>query len=470
MHSAMLLLLLAGPAQTPKVQYWPRRDIGFPVPPAVLSDAPKPVKLRLYSAPPGGEFRLAVERNAGDLDKIADGKPPGFNYTAKGDGEEEFAVQLVYASGDVDTERNKLQAQKRIMFDTRPPDIQVTARGNATLDWAITDDNSDASSVSVQARRSGSDWKTMSRDFRLQDSYSWPDVNGEIEVRVRAKDKAGNESVSRIVRLSSSGGRDGLRTGAPDPTGDLRVPRRDDLPGTPQIVYRGTKDLTIKPKIMNVTRSGVRAVHLFVKPMDAPNAEWKLASKQDVAIAFEQADPQVSMPFMAPEDGRYGFIVIPESGAKLREPDPAKNATPQYLVQVDTQKPTVKVRDVQVTPGVNGPKVEILWDAIDPNMMPDPIVIEYAPTQDFANPKMIVAKIPNSRRYTWEVADKTIYKFFVRVRAVDQAGNSGEHVYEKEVNIDLDRPSATIADVVGSGSTTTEKPDVKAPLLLPDRK
>ena len=50
---------------------------------------------------------------------------------------------------------------------------------------------------------------------------------------------------------------------------------------------------------------------------------------------------------------------------------------------------------------------EIEWDADDLNMMTDPVVIEYA-TEKTSNPWVSIAeRIPNSRRYVWEVPDKT---------------------------------------------------------------
>ncbi|MGL4421089.1 MAG: hypothetical protein ACRCZF_10525 [Gemmataceae bacterium] len=270
--------------------------------------------------------------------------------------------------------------------------------------------------------------------------------------------------MSRVVRLPSdnttSGGRGGnlpLLNG--DPTGDLRTPRLgDDLPGNPQIYYVNTQELTIKPKLMHVTRSGVKAVHLFVK--DPTTLEWKLGSKKEVTIRYEQADPAVEINHKVTQDGRYGFIVIPESGAGKKEPDPVRNSPPQYLVEVDTKEPVVSIKDVLVTPGgAVGPRVEIIWEANDPNMMPDPILLEYAADKNATKWTSIAEKVANSRRYVWEVQDKQLYEFYVRIRAVDKAGNTGESIYPKIVNIDLDRPSATIENIRGVGSLAPSKSD-----------
>lgn len=473
---AVAVLTLPAPAPAQQVRYWPLREIGFPVPPDVLRLDPKPAKLRLYSAPAGGRFEPVAERAANALDPI-DNRPPGFKYTAKADGEEEFAVQLVYDNGTVSPQAENLRPEFRVVFDTRPPSVQLAANGRYGVEWSAADDNLDPESVRLECRWAGErKWYAVKtrNTLRARDGYTWDSLAREarsLEVRVVARDKAENEGVSRIVTLPAAGAAGGLRD---DPLtgrigGDLAGtgrPAGDDIPGQPAIVYVNTNQLTIKSKLMHVTRSGVKAVHLFVKDVSAgPTGEWRFAKKQECNIAYEDAGPQVEIPFVAPQDGRYGFIVIPESGVGKREPDPRPNSPAQQLVEVDTVKPTVKIRNVLVSPGgAIGPRVEVEWDADDRNMMPDPIVLEY---RDATKPggawASIAEKVPNSRRYVWEVADKSLYKFVVRIRAVDKASNTGEHVYEKEVIIDLDRPSATIDSVRPSGAPlpqTAEKPTI----------
>jgi hypothetical protein len=299
-----------------------------------------------------------------------------------------------------------------------------------------------------------------------------------------AKDKAGNEGVSQIVKLPANTGAGGLgrefndpltsggiRAG--DPTNGARNNRvtGDDVPGQPQIVYVNTTQLTVRSKLMHVTRSGVKAVHLYVKDFSgAAGGDWKFAKVQACDIKYESADTLVEIPYTAPRDGRYGFIVIPESGVGRKAPDPKSTATPQHLVEVDTVPPTVKIRNVLVSPGgAIGPRVEIEWDADDRNLMPDPIVLEYAPEKTARVWTSIAEKIPNSRRYVWEVSDKNLYKFYIRIRAVDQASNTGEHIYEKEVIIDLDNPAATIEHVKPSGGAAPSPTMSERPAIAPER-
>jgi hypothetical protein len=472
------------------VRYWPKREIGFPVPPYVLEMNPRPAKLRLYAARAGGRFEQVAERAVNALDPI-DNRPPGFVYQAKDDGEEEFAVQLVYDDGTVQPRTENLPTEARVIFDTRPPVIQIAANGRYGVEWSISDENLNPDSIRLECRWSGTrNWyePPLRSALRPRDGYTWDSLAGErrtLEVRVLAEDKATNKASSRIITLPAAGTSAGLRdfdplTSRPADLTDRGGSRRtltDDVPAAPPIVYVNTKELSIKSKLMHVTRSGVAAVHLFVKDMTTnTNGEWKFYKKQECNIPYDTPDPMVEISYVAPKDGLYGFIVIPESGVGRREPDPRPNSPAQQLVEVDTVPPTVKIKNVMVSPGgAIGPRVEIEWDADDRNLMPSPILLEYATEKTAQVWTSIAEKVPNSRRYAWEVADKTLFKIYIRIRAVDKAGNTGEHIYEKDVIIDLDRPSATIENVRPTGapgaspSVSPLAPDVgRSPSGIPD--
>ena len=120
----------------------------------------------------------------------------------------------------------------------------------------------------------------------------------------------------------------------------------------------------------------------------------------------------------------------------------------------------MKVKNIRVGPGgANGPRVEIEWEALDKNLWREPIVLEYSETRTSDSWKAIHSgKLPNTGRYVWEVADKELWKFYVRVSALDMASNRGEHIYEKEVIVDLETPRAVIEKVQGSGDPVENSP------------
>jgi hypothetical protein len=127
---------------------------------------------------------------------------------------------------------------------------------------------------------------------------------------------------------------------------------------------------------------------------------------------------------------------------------------------VDTTKPEMGFKKVSVTgSGLNGPLVEIEWEAKDKNLTPEPVVLEYS--EDQKTWKTIAAKTANTGRYTWEIADKKLWKFWVRGSASDMAGNTTLGTYNNEagtpvpVLVDLDKPSGNVDKVNPNGNPTT---------------
>lgn len=457
----LLAALAVGSARAqdaaPDVRYWPLREINFPVPvDKIQAMNPRPSKLRLWAAADRGRFKVAAERSPGDLDPIdSDKSRRGFRFASPSDGEYDFALQFVYADGEATPRDDALAAQYRIVFDTRPPAVRLTASGTS-VEWAVDDENLGPDAVTLEVRWQTRDavpqkWTAVKpREFRSKDSYTWSGLpaNQVLEVRIVAKDRAGLESASRPVSLPAAGL--GNTVGGPaDPFPARTSDRAGFDDARPSIDYVNTRNLTVESKLTRVTRSGVKAAHLWVKD---DKAGWRKDKEVPVNIGPTSNDTTVRIPYAAQKDGLYGFIVIPVNGAGGKQEDPRPGDGPQILVEVDTEIPHVKVKNVRVSPGgAVGPKVEIEWEAVDKNLMPDPIVLEYAEDRTSAEWKPIAAKIPNTGRYVWEVEDKNVWKFYVRAKAVDKASNQGEHVYEKEVLVDLDKPAAAIERVHGGG-------------------
>jgi hypothetical protein len=450
------------------VIYWPRREITFPVPvEKIQSMSPRPTKLRFYASPPRGKWEVVDERTPDALEVLDREKNRrGFRYTSPADGEYEFASQYVYAGGDEQPPRSELTAQYRVVFDTRPPVVRIAAVGRSGVEWDIRDDNLHPDGVELQVRWVGqSKWVPRSpKSFSSRDSYTWSDLTTRqpLEVRILARDRAGHEGVSQVVTLPTTGSGGGLDTGDPilrNPGGVDPAPRGttrggsgfgnpDDFPVQPQIEYANTRSLTVESRLTRVTRSGVKSANLW---MNEGKGAWHFEKSQPLDITAATIDPLVKIPYDVKADGLYGFIVIPVNGAGGKQDDPKRDDPPQFLIEVDTVRPVVKVTGHKVSPGgAVGPRVELDWTATDKNLMTEPVLIEYS--EDKLDWKPVHAgKLSNAGRYAWEVEDKNLWKFFVRVRAVDKAGNTGEALYEKEITVDTDVPAARIEKVQGSG-------------------
>lgn len=476
------------------VKYWPLAKISFPVDLAQFNQLnPKPVSIRFYAAPVNGKFTLVSNRKPSELDEIIDTKDPaatprrGFTYTAVSDGEEEFAVQYEY--GDNSLTPVKLSPQFRIKFDTRPPGVKAVASGVNGIRWQVEDDNLVRESIRVEGRYVGNvQWEFLNTgELKADDSFKWNIPQGKtLEVRVYARDRAGHENRSAPIKLGDGSGKaDDRKPGggaAPTPPGSFGDPVKspsvgktgygglDDLPvNRPKIEYMNTNKLRVSSKVTHITRSGVKAAQLFVLEPTS-GADWKAAGKKEgltIIPDSPDADRIVSIDYEAPRDGLYGFVLQPISGAGTKQDDPRAGDTPQYLVYVDTTQPEFSIKRVAVTGGgLNGPLVEIEWDAKDTGsgFHPEPIILEYS--EDGQKWKNIVAAktTANTGRYTWEIVDKKLWKFFVRGSATDMAGNTKLVTHSDDKNqmipvmVDLDKPSGNVDNIQKNGDPNRTPP------------
>ena len=340
----------------------------------------------------------------------------------------------------------------RTIIDTVPPRVQIAPLGNG-VEWLATDDNLDPRYITLQCKwPTNSEWTKITGSFRTSDTYAWKIPPGKVlEVRVTARDRAGNEGVSGVVRVPAE---PGTAVGLPKNTGPAWVggPGAAALP-QPRIEYVNTLEFDVDYTVQRMGRSGVQAAHLFVLK---EQGNWELVKRHPVKLMPDDKGPHaLSLPFKAEREGTYGFYIIPESGAGKKADDPKKDDPPMVLVVVDTTKPYVKITGVQVKPGgVRGPLVEITWEAADANLMPQPVSLEWSLDKSAAKWNEVKYRLDNNLtritgRYSWEVPDEKLWKFWIRARAVDKAANIGENVWGQEVIVDLEKPSATIDRIRG---------------------
>ncbi len=436
----------------------------------------KPTELQLFARPANGRWAASGRYGLNSLPAITDGKR-GFRFTAPEDGEYEFRVQFIYADS-VNPRESDLTPELRMMVDTTPPAIEVNVSGKSVA-WIASDANR-LSTVNVQCKWAKDGNKTFGLDsgewftvtpkgrdaFKAEDAFDWSGLlqNGqELWVRISAKDPAGNDGFSPPVRVPGNGtfgtafpkGNNGKPDWPPsNPGGNGGLPR----PQQPRIEYVSSPDVTVDFTLSKVGRSGVSAFHLYLQNQQDANG-WRFIERVPKALQSSDKEQAVALKYKAEKEGLYGFYVVPESGAGYKDDPPAKNESPMLFVVVDWTKPYAKITGVQPRRGgVRGPLVDITWEAVDPNLMPRAISLEYSVDKNAAVWKPISVGLDNDAgkdtgRHTWEVPDENLWKFWVRIRAVDKAANTGEHIWEKEVIVDLEKPSGVITGVRGGNSS-----------------
>jgi hypothetical protein len=422
------------------------------------------------------ELRLFVQRNGGDWEYLTSAQPTqkGFNFFTNQDGTYAMTVQTVYQDGTSEPTREQLSPQRKVVIDSAPPRITVrpfsTNDGAAGVEWDITDEAIDVSTIRLEYRWPGMvDWAPIDKgvQFRARDQRTWvlrPDQR--IEIRVKASDFAKNETTSQPATTSTTVGDNRTNTGGMGNTGMGNTGMGGGALGDPVSPNRqfGTQHFVNSTQVKlnyNVTvgPSGIRKVTLWRQD---EKQVWTKVLEKDGDDLKPEKDPPAVVPGDKPrtepltlthdvqKDGTYGFSIVVESRAGASGKEPKTGDAPQTTIVVDTTSPQLKMNEPKVrangTPN-QGALVDIAWQATDKNLAPAPITLEYAEKVD--GPWRIIAeKIDNTGKYTWAVPPTEPYSFYVRVKAVDRAGNLTTDTSKQNVIVDLTVPQVEIQNVM----------------------
>jgi hypothetical protein len=358
----------------------------------------------------------------------------GFRFSARKDGWYAFAVQTR------DTENrlypatpDQLKAGLKVCVDTLPPVVRldpITPReGGVGVRWDVRDDNLDLRTFVLEYRASGAaEWSRLEPQRIAAGQHTWnPGTNAALEVRLSVRDLAGNEG--KQTTNISAGDRPRFAGSAPEP------PRAGgSVQGSVRFV--NSTRISLNYDVTEKGKSGISVVELWVT-LDG-GTSWKMEQSR--------TDPQPPLVFEVAEEKRYGFTLIARSGVGIGDPPPHAGDPPQVLVEVDTTKPVVRVERVDVGRGADLGKLTILYRATDKNIADRPITISYAEKPN--GPWQPIAKNEeNTGRYIWKMPADVPYQLFVRVEAIDRAGNVGSDDTTQPVAVDLSHPKVRVIDV-----------------------
>jgi len=147
-------------------------------------------------------------------------------------------------------------------------------------------------------------------------------------------------------------------------------------------------------------------------------------------------------------------VNVTASGAKDAAGNTQVSKTEVGAFSVDTQNPTVTVTSpngAEYWPG--GTTHNITWTATDPDLVANPITIEYS-TDGGTNWVVINTSEENDGTYSWDVPNLDSSNCLVKVTAVDLAGNSGSDTSNAAFTITSDIAAPTVT--VNSPSNGTE--------------
>ena len=116
------------------------------------------------------------------------------------------------------------------------------------------------------------------------------------------------------------------------------------------------------------------------------------------------------------------------------------------VVEVDLTRPVVRLLDLVVGRGQDQGNLIITWSATDKNLGTAPISLSYADKLD--GPWTPIARTEaNTGRYVWRMHEDVPYQFYVRVEAMDRAGNVGAAETTRPIIVDLSQPKVQVIGV-----------------------
>jgi hypothetical protein len=386
------------------------------------------------------QLQLYVSTDQGRTWQPAANAPPEqreFRFMTDRDGFFWFSVQTL-------DQENRLfpptmdgaQPSLKVIVDTQPPTIHLhslPSRGNEIgVSWDIRDENLDLSlpdAVQLEFRRAGGGmWQPVPRNPALSQHYWNPQTNGPVEVRLRARDRAGNWGEA-LTTVGLAGGQQVVNQNNSNNVWN------GPGPGERRLV--NSKRISLKYELKEVGPSGVSAVDLW---FTIDGRSWNKYPPRP------EDHGKHAVIFEVNGEGLYGLTLVAKSGVGLSVRPPQLGDRPQIWVEVDLTKPVVQLQDVIVGEGADKGKLIITWSAQDKNLHPQPITLSYAEKAD--GPwTAIVDKQLNSGRHVWIMPKGVPYQFYVRVEAIDLAGNVGTAVTPQMIRVDLSQPRVNILNI-----------------------
>lgn len=414
------------------------------------------------------EYRLYVSFNGGAFDyydKVAPSRDK-FAFKCAADGAYGFAVQAYLADGSEEPAKDQLTVQQKIIVDTTAPRISakpLTKDGGKEggLEWSISDDRLDVGSIRLEYRWPGESvgWLPIDEKvrFKANDSTMWSFASDKprMEVRIRARDTANNESITPPITVPPLPGSDkvveaggvksaegSIAQGTPaSSAGGAGGGTGGYSPDTSTMLYARDHAFTINYRVQHGA-SGIGAVILYFTTDG--NKTWQQFKADE---GMDKPPAEGGIPFRTTKDGLHGFIIVAKNRVGTSEEAPVSGTPARILVMVDTEAPKVDLGEIKVlSNGGNGALLDVRWNARDPNIMRAPISIMY---KGMGKPDWvtIAERIDNTGSYRWAVPAEAGHEVYIKVIARDQAENDGFAETKDPVIVDLIRPSVEIQGI-----------------------
>jgi len=342
------------------------------------------------------------------------------------------AVDAVGAASSVPVAGEKPDLE--VIVDTTGPTVRVirpnrlesvASDGRVEIEWEVRDENLGATPLEVSSSLDRGPWETIWSDLSPQGRRDWnaPLMPGEVRLRFRAKDLAGNSTVTitpDVYRVLADRSFQSKHVATPPYSRSRRVP----------IFYRLQPDPEGKP----LAAADLRKVQVWYRES---GIQWVKGSEDD--------DRTSPMSFHAQRDGNFDLLVvavdrqgrtIPVEAAPGLDGRPDHNLAAHARCQVDTKEPVVTIESPAGGAWVEaGQPFSIAYTVEDANLQPDSVSIassldggrNWVALAEGLHPEEVLDSGWRRRGvFPMNLPRISSESFLIRVTAADRAGNTTE--------------------------------------------
>ena len=212
------------------------------------------------------------------------------------------------------------------------------------------------------------------------------------------------------------------------------------MPDSANTQIISTKRFELNYDIDAIDPSGVGRIDLWMTRDRGQT--WKLWGQ----------DPDNVSPFpvQVNEEGIFGFRIVVRSKDGLAGRGPMRGEEADMWVQVDVTAPLVKITSVPYGRGSEAGQLVINYAVSDSNLALRPNRFLWSTNPD--GPwSSIEEDVRNERRLVWKPQQNVPHRIFLRLEAIDRAGNLGVHNLSQAIDISGLVPRGTIFGVVPVG-------------------
>lgn len=400
------------------------------------------------------------------------------------DGEYQFAVRSVTPTGGLRPDR-PLAPELRVVVDTRPPQVELTAsatpEGQIKVRVQLTDAQLDATTARLQYQVEGAaePWQTalvalpspaadgapVSGDAMFTPTL--PVTRALVRVRLEVSDRAGNigssqmsvdwagaatQSATAPIAAAaaprnvwpSENSQQPLGVTPPpqalppaaQPSTAVAEPARQPLVERP-IAPPVTSQIAMKPQpleaalpegeqpfMVNARRFELDYELQSVGPSGVNRVEIYVTTDGGRTWTLAGTDDDLQSPYVATveREGFYGFRIQVVGGNGMQTPPPQAGDLPEITIGVDLTAPQARFTGAAQGSTAEGPTLTIDWEASDARPDPRPVALSHAPQR--SGPwTVIAAGLENTGRHMWLLDPSVPERVYLRLEVRDEAGN-----------------------------------------------